>query len=284
MSVDRYQEVIKANIAVHSRLASVYASTEPHFRPENVAVVEGRIKQAVAETGATSILDLGCGTGFVINIARRHVPRVVGVDVTRAMLDQVDAGGGGGQVELHEHDTGSFPVEAGSFGVVTAYSFLHHLYDIEPTLTTAARALKEGGQLYVDLEPNFYFWDAVEHLEGKGTYDPIVQREIDHVAHKDEEVQRDYGISKEVFNDAEYGKNVAGGFREEQLRELLLKVGFARVEFRYYWFLGQAFMVNDQSVPREEALRAAERTDAILQRAMPLSRNLYKYLGFIAYK
>lgn len=283
MSAERYQQVIDANIALHSQLAPVYATTEPHFRAENVAVVDARIRRAVEETGATSVLDLGCGTGFVIDVARRHVGRVVGVDVTRAMLDQVDTSGAG-KVELHQHDTGSFPVEEGSFGLVTAYSFLHHLYDVEPTLRTAARALRRGGQLYADLDPNFYFWDAVARLEGAGTYDPIVQREIDHVAHKDDEMSREHGIAKQVFNDAEYGKNIAGGFKEEALREVLLRVGFSRVSFHYYWFLGQASMVNDASRSREEGLRSAAVTDAILQRALPLSRNLYKYVGFIAEK
>lgn len=283
MSSDKYKEVIKANIAVHSQLASIYSTTEPHFRPENIAVVDARLKKAVTETNASSILDLGCGTGFMINLAKKYVKRVVGVDVTKAMLAEVDTSGPA-KIELNEHDTGTFPAEAGAFDLVTAYSFLHHLYDVEPTFATAAKALKKGGQFYADLDPNFYFWDSVAKLDGTGTYDPIVQKEIDHVAHKDEEVQREHGIPKDVFNDAEYGKNVAGGFKEEVLREQLLRAGFSRVTFSYYWFLGQAFMVNDDRRTREQRLESAELTDAILQRVMPLSRNLYKYMGFVAYK
>ena len=283
MSSDKYKDVIAANIAVHSQLASIYATTEPHFREENVAFVDARIKKAVDETKARSMLDLGCGTGFVINIAKKYVKRIVGVDVTKAMLAEVNTSGDA-KIELNEHDTGTFPVEEGTFELVTAYSFLHHLYDVEPTFRTAAKALKPGGQFFADLDPNFYYWDAVEKLDGKGTYDPIVQREIDHVAHKDEEVQKEHGIAPDVFNDAEYGKNVAGGFKEEVLRETLLKVGFSRVVFTYYWFLGQAFMVNDESLPREERLKSAATTDAILQRLMPMSRSLYKYMGFTAYK
>ncbi len=283
MSSDKYKEVIKANIAVHSQLASIYSTTEPHFRPENIAFVDARIKRAVDETKAQSVLDLGCGTGFIINIAKKYVKRIVGVDVTKAMLAEVDTSGPA-KIELNEHDTGTFPVEEGAFELVTAYSFLHHLYDVEPTFRTAAKALKKGGQFYADLDPNFYYWDAVEKLDGTGTYDPIVQREIDHVAHKDEEVQKEHGIAPEVFNDAEYGKNVAGGFKEEVLKETLLRVGFSKVTFSYYWFLGQAFMINDESRPRDERLKSAELTDAILQRVMPLSRQLYKYMGFVAYK
>lgn len=280
---DKYKQVIEANIAVHSKLASVYQKTEPHFRAENIAIVDARLKQAVAETKATRLLDLGCGTGFMIGIAKNHVKDITGVDVTRAMLDQVDKGGDA-KITLHEHDTGSFPAEAGAFDLVTAYSFLHHLYDIEPTLATAAKALKKGGQFYVDLDPNFYFWDAITKLEGKGSYDGIVQREIDAVVHKDDDIAKEYGIPNAVFNDAEYGKTATGGFKEEDLREKLMKVGFSKVEFRYYWYLGQAYLVNEEGKPREDRLANAAKTDEVLQKLMPLSRHLYKYVGFIAHK
>jgi ubiquinone/menaquinone biosynthesis C-methylase UbiE len=280
---EKYQSVIKANIEVHSKLASFYEKTEPHFRAENVAVVDARVKAIAATTKATRLLDLGCGTGFMIRIAKHHVKHVVGVDVTRAMLDHVDTSGPA-KIELHEHDTGSFPAERGSFDMVTAYSFLHHLYDVEPTLATAANALRAGGVFYADLDPNYYFWKAITDLEGKGSYDAIVQREIDAVAHKDDEIAKEYGIPNAVFNDAEYGKTSTGGFKEEDLRAALLRVGFSKVEFTYYWFLGQAFLVNEEGKPRDERLANAATMDGVLQRVMPLSRQLYKYLGFVGTK
>jgi len=280
---DKYKKVIEANIAVHSKLASFYQKTEPHFRPENVAIVDARVKAVVESTKATRLLDLGCGTGFMIGVAKKYVKKITGVDVTRAMLDQVDTSGPAA-IELVEHDTGSVPVEAGAYDMVTAYSFLHHLYDIEPTIGTAYKALRKGGQFYVDLDPNFYFWDAITKLEGKGTYDAIVQREIDAVAHKDDEIAKEYGIPNEVFNDAEYGKTAAGGFKEEDLRAMLARAGFTKVELRYYWYLGQASLVNEEGKPREERLANAATMDGVLQRLMPLSRHLYKYVGFVAEK
>jgi len=282
---DRYNEVIQANIAVHSKLATVYAKTEPHYRAENVAVVDAMLARLAQETSARSVLDLGCGTGFMINLLKNHVPHVVGVDVTRAMLDQVDISGPA-KIELHEHDTGSFPAPAGSFDLVTAYSFLHHLYDIKPTLVTAAKALRKGGKFYADLDPNFYFWDDISRLEQAPHppqgLDPIVTREIDAVAHKDDQMHAEYGIPSSVFNDAEYGKDVAGGFKEEDVRAALLEAGFSDVKFSYYWYLGQASVVNDESKPRETRLASAALVNEVLQRVLPLSRNLYKYIGFVA--
>lgn len=280
---DKYQQVIEANIAVHSKLAPIYARTEPQFRAENIALVDARIRSIVAQTKARALLDLGCGTGFIIDIAKHQVEHIVGVDVTRAMLDQVDRSGPA-SIELHEHDTGTFAPEPGSFDVVTAYSFLHHLYDVAPTFETAARALRKGGVFYSDQEPNYYFWEAIAHLDNSGSYDPIVRREIDAVVHKDDQMAREYGIPNDVFNDAEYGKTATGGFKEETLRALLMKAGFSSCTFTYHWYLGQAFLVNEEGKPREERLRNAETTGNVLQRLMPLSRHLYKYVGFVAVK
>jgi SAM-dependent methyltransferase len=278
-----YDDVVRANVELHSRLADDYARTEPHFRPENVARVAARLREIAAPTRRERLLDLGCGTGFMIQIGKEIFPRVTGVDVTQAMLDKVDRSGPA-TIELHRHDTGSFPAEPGSYDVVTAYSFLHHLFDVEPTLRTAHRALRSGGRIYADLEPNFYFWEGIRGLAPGGALDPIVVREIAAVSHRDEEIEAQFGVGAETFNRAEFGKAVAGGFREEDLRAALERVGFADVRIEYNWFLGQASTIHDSRFAPERRAENARLVDETLQRALPLSRGLYKYLGFVATK
>jgi len=277
------EKVIQANIAVHSKLASHYQTCEPHFRPENVARVEEKLSALVLETGAERLLDLGCGTGFMINIAKKHVRRITGVDVTQPMLDRVDRSGPA-QIELVNHDTGTYPVAAGAFRLVTAYSFLHHLAELVPTFATASRALAPGGKFYADLDPNFYYWESIGKLERGASYHPLVQREIEAVTFKDEEIEAKFGVSREIFNHAEFGKDIAGGFKEEDLRQQLLAAGFARVDFHYHWFLGEAFLINSGAVPRGDLLQQSVVINDALQRALPVSRNLFKYLGFVATK
>src|SRR3954462_10972381 len=106
------QKVIEANIAVHSKLAGQYQQCEPHFRPENVAKVERHLVELVKETRAQKMLDLGCGTGFRINIARPHLRHIIGVNVTAAVVERVDKSGAA-MIELVNHDTGSYSAEAG---------------------------------------------------------------------------------------------------------------------------------------------------------------------------
>jgi len=283
MDASKYQKVIEANIALHTKLSDHYSTCEPHFRPENLAHVEARLLKVLSATGQDRLLDLGCGTGFMIQLAKKHVRSIDGVDVTQAMLDKVDRSGPA-EITLHNADSGSFPATAGGYDVVTSYSFLHHLYDCGPTIGTAFRALKPKGRYYVDLEPNYSFWEAIGKLDRDGAYDPILKREIEMVTYKDEDIRKQFGVSEEIFNHAEYGKSFLGGFSEEYLRQKLVDAGFARVEFIFEWFVGQGQMINDPTIPRETAFANARVVDALLQKSLPLARNLFKYIGFVAEK
>ncbi len=278
-----YSKVVEANIALHTRLAGEYNSCEPQFRKENLDRVEAILRSTLERAKCERMLDLGCGTGFVIDLAKHHTRHITGVDVTQAMLDRVDRTGPA-TIELHNHDTGSFEPEAGTYDVVTAYSFLHHLYDIRPTLRTAYKALREGGVFYADQDPNFYFWEAIGKLERHGDHHATVRREIEMTSYKDEDIEKEFGVSKDIFNQAEFSKNIKGGFTEEELRAQLLEVGFRKVEVFHYWYIGQAGMVNDPRYSKEQNLRQAELTGEMLQQIMPLSRPLFKYLGFFATK
>ena len=283
-TTDLIEQTIQANIVLHSKMADEYSTCEPHFRPENIYKVEEKIKNLAELTNAKKLLDLGCGTGFVINIAKKYVEEIDGVDVTQAMMDKVDLSGSA-TIRLHNHDTGTFPVEKNTYDLVTGYSFLHHLYDIKPTLQTAFNALKGGGALFIDLDPNYYFWESINNLSREGNYDSIVKREIEMVTYKDEDIEKNFGVSKEIFNQAEFGKNIKGGFKEEDLKALLSSIGFTKIDIFYYWYLGQASMLNDSTNgTKEERIRNADQMDKILQQSLPLSRNLYKYLGFVAFK
>ena len=283
MQQTKYDDVIKANIALHSKMADDYSTCEPHFRPENINKVEKKLKVIFEELKAERLLDLGCGTGFIINIAKKYLKQIDGVDVTQAMMDKVDKTGSA-IINLHNHDTGSFPAKPSSYDVVTGYSFLHHLYDINPTLKTAYTALKPGGKLYCDLDPNYYYWESIHKLDRGGNYDPIVKREIEMVTYKDEDIEKNFGVSKDVFNTAEFGKTITGGFKEEELIAQLKEVGFSHVTVFYYWFLGHASLINNSWGTKEERLKYADVMDSVLQRSLPVSRNLYKYMGFIATK
>lgn len=276
-----YEAVLAANVELSAQLAGSYNESEPHYRPENVARVTTKLEEVIAATGAERLLDLGCGTGFMIDIARSRVARIHGVDASPEMIGRVDLEDGTAEVTVEVGDTGSIQIEDSSYDIVTAYSFLHHLYDVAPTLETAARALRPGGQLYVDLEPNRHFWDAIGNLDRDGEHDPIIEREIAMVADH-EGVALGVGVDAETFNLAEWGKTERGGLGEEEMAAALAAVGFSSQRFFFEWFVGQGQLINDPDRDRVQALADADVVSELLRRAQPLSRPLFKYMGFVA--
>lgn len=268
------QETLAANIAVHSRLADAYDSTEPHFRPENQAKVRSRLEALRKSVPGGRLIDIGCGTGFIIHLAADLFDEVHGIDITTAMMAKVRKDLK--NVTLHECSAENLKFADGYFDAATAYSFIDHLDDPGAVLKEAARVLKPGGVFYMDLIPNRLFWVALQNLAS--TTEPlsdIVTRELKMVTANAEIVERDFGIDSKTFIAAEPGKKL-GGIEPFEFRETALRAGFSKCEIHFDWFLGQGAVMHQQSFEEAGAV------DRYLKRASPLANHLYKYLYFVA--
>ena len=103
-----------------------------------------------------SVLDVCTGTGLVaIDIARRKVCRVVGVDLSDRMIERaqrnVRAHCLAPMVDLVEGRAESLPFSDQSFDVVVTTFLLRYVQDPQATLCELSRVLRPGGQL-VSLE------------------------------------------------------------------------------------------------------------------------------------
>jgi ubiquinone/menaquinone biosynthesis C-methylase UbiE len=271
-------EVISANIALHSALADKYKETEPHYRKENIERVSKILSSLQEGTRGKRLLDIGCGTGFIIDIAKCYFDTIRGIDVTQAMLDRIDKSSEKADIEVQLAESEKLPFEDQSFDVCTAYAVLHHLDRLQPTFREIHRVLVKGGIFYSDLDPNFYFWQSLSALSPNGGYSEIVNREINAVLHKDRELEETFHIDKSVLRTAEHLKHEEGGFKEEQLRGMLSEAGFREIEIRYEWFLGEARVIHGEDERILDALRS------YLQEILPLSKHLFKYLIIYAKK
>jgi ubiquinone/menaquinone biosynthesis C-methylase UbiE len=269
-------DVRDANILVHSRMAAEYNEREPHFRPENRATVRGRLEALRAEFGGR-LLDIGCGTGFIIDLAADLFDDVRGIDLTEAMLARVQPRP---NVQVCRGDVAHLPFAAERFDVVSAYSFLHHLEDLPSVLAEVHRVLRPGGCLYADLEPNRHFWKNVmgAHDDVGPSTRPLARDEVDSVLHTGTRVEQEFGIPADVFDLAEYNKAITGGIDPGECEAMARDVGFSHFEATYEWFAGQGKILH--GVSAEAAATVAD----YLQQALPLSRGLFKYLRFRAVK
>ena len=269
-------DVRDANILVHSKMAASYNEREPHFRPENRQQVRAILEDLRKEFGG-KLLDIGCGTGFIIGMATDLFDEINGVDITAAMLARVPKAP---NVHVQEADASKTPFADGSMDLVTAYSFFHHLEDMGAVAAEAFRVLRPGGGLYIDLEPNRHFWEAITAVQTQigASSSKLVRDEVESVLHTDDRVAGEYEIPQDVFNLAEFNKNMTGGINPEEFTELLRSKGFTRVETTYKWFAGQGKVLHGVSP------EAAATVDQYLRDALPISRGLYKYLQFRAVK
>ena len=80
------QRNIEANIDYHTKLVKIYEKSQPHFRPENQKKIKKLLKLFAQKTGGKELLDLGCGTGFILELAHPYFKKLVGIDITPAML------------------------------------------------------------------------------------------------------------------------------------------------------------------------------------------------------
>lgn len=273
----RPEDVVAANVAVHSVMAATYNEREPHFRPENQAKVRTVLRDLSTRAGGRRLLDLGCGTGFIINLAKDLFGQIDGVDITKAMLDRVDVSSG--NVTLHQTPCEALPFENGSFDVATAYSFLDHLADYSLVLKEAHRVLRPGGRLYADLLPNKRFWDEINVLGDRvhtvSATSPIVQREIDMLKSQHLKVQQEYAIDGQTFLKAEPWKTATRGILAEDLAAVSRKIGYSNVDISFQWYLGQGNVLHGQG-EKEAAL-----VEDYLRAVLPASEPLFKYFRVI---
>lgn len=122
-------------------------------------VVEAAICNVASRRPYTSVLDLGTGTGRMLQLlAGAGVDRVVGLDnshsmlaVARSNLERAEIRG----VELRQGDVYSPPLERASFDLIVVHQVLHYLDDPGRAIREAARLLTPGGRLLlVDFAPH----------------------------------------------------------------------------------------------------------------------------------
>lgn len=273
------QEVIDANIYVHSSIVSEY-DNEPHFRPENKKKVTNRLVSLINDLPKNPekrLLDFGCGTGFIIDLIKDRFHRIDGVDVTQAMLDCIDTTSG--NIYLHNGPAEQTPFADSTFDMTTAYSFMDHLVDYKELLKEAFRVLKPGGLFYIDLNPNRKFWQSLQEIDATNTSThKFITDEVYATIHNDERVSQQYNIDKEKLILAEPEKTKASGFDAEEVLDAARKIGFNEVKVNYHWYLAQAKVMHNQSFEDANVI------DEHLQRLLPLTQHLYKYLEFVLVK
>ncbi|CUW42753.1 transcriptional regulator, ArsR family [Brucella vulpis] len=129
--------------------------------------VETALRKAVGEKPFQAMLDVGTGTGRLLELFAPLYLRGVGIDINRDMLAVARANldlAAIGNAQVRQGDVYALPVERESFDLVTIHQVLHFLDDPLAAIREAARALRPNGRLLVvDFAPHKLEFLREEH-------------------------------------------------------------------------------------------------------------------------
>ncbi len=99
------------------------------------------------------VLEVGCGTGLVLQRIDTFAERAVGVDLSPGMLEQAKARG----LEAVEGSATDLPFPDASFDVTCSFKVLAHIPQIDRALSEMARVTKPGGHIVAEFyNPNSF--------------------------------------------------------------------------------------------------------------------------------
>jgi SAM-dependent methyltransferase len=116
------------------------------------AAVEAALLALAPERDAGRLLDIGTGTGRVLELLASRISQGVGVDASKAMLALARsrlARAGIGHCSVRLADMYRLPLAAASFDVAVMQMVLHYADDPSGVLAEAARVVRPGGRLIV---------------------------------------------------------------------------------------------------------------------------------------
>ncbi|MFT4729520.1 MAG: ubiquinone/menaquinone biosynthesis C-methylase UbiE [Granulosicoccus sp.] len=140
--------------------------------------VEKRLLEMVGSERIETFLDIGTGTGRILELFAGQVDRGIGLDlssemlaIARAQLESKDYR----HIHIRKGDMYNMPLDDASVDLATLHLVLHYSLEPSSVLTEAARTLKPGGRLII----------------------------VDFAAHQEEHLRTEHRHQRLGFNDVE---------------------------------------------------------------------------------
>lgn len=177
---ERLAEVRQARAEVAQAYFRAHAGEWDRIRDLHVAdaAVEEAIVAALADAPFRSLLDLGTGTGRILELFAPHIERGLGIDLSPAMLSIARARldrAGLQHCSVRHGDIFDLRSPRDSFDVVIIHQVLHFLDDGGRAIGEAARVLGPGGRLLVvDFAPHELEFLREQHAHRRLGFPPEI--------------------------------------------------------------------------------------------------------------
>jgi ubiquinone/menaquinone biosynthesis C-methylase UbiE/DNA-binding transcriptional ArsR family regulator len=157
---ERLAELMRERAAAADAYFATNAASWDALRSLHVSEteVERAMMAALISRKPKSLLDIGTGTGRVLEMMAPHIERGMGIDVSRAMLNMARVKLEQkhiGHCQVRQGDMYDLPKDAGGFDAITFHQVLHYADDPRAAMLEAAKALSPQGRiLVVDFAPH----------------------------------------------------------------------------------------------------------------------------------
>ena len=214
------QRVKKANREFYDIVGSSYEGIDGRRSERLIRYVSEQLKIISRNVEADSILDLGCGNGFVSRAARDFFKRRYALDISFKIIKAIDDA----TLLKITADSDLIPIRDSKVNCVVTFAALHHCYSYEKMLSEIYRILKDGGIYYSDHDMDSFFYKRFKPLlkvyrkinDARGTY-----------------LSRFKGLSGEMYDYSEFHKD---GIPSEKIKSMLKGIGFKNIILEYHWF------------------------------------------------
>ncbi|MHC4183737.1 MAG: class I SAM-dependent methyltransferase, partial [Planctomycetota bacterium] len=213
MMTELERKVKKANKDLYDIVGSSYEEIDGRRSKELVQYVSGRLKGIAEETDGISILDLGCGSGFISRIARDYFKCRLAYDISFRIIKAI----GDSELLKITGDLDFIPVKSGSFSCIVTFAVLHHSYSFEKIFNEIYRVLKKGGMFYSDHDMDSFFYNR---------YKPLLKiyRKINNA--KKHYLLKFNQLTEEIYNYSEFHQK---GIPSDSITKMLTGIGFKGV-------------------------------------------------------
>jgi ArsR family transcriptional regulator len=157
--IERLQAVRAERAAAAQSYFAAHAGDWDHLRSLHVAEaeVEAAIARALRDRPVGRLVDVGTGTGRMIELFGGDAIHALGIDRSPEMLRlaRVKLGEAGLSAELRQGDMYALPLAAASADTVILHQVLHYAQNPAAAVAEAARLLAPGGRLLIaDFAPH----------------------------------------------------------------------------------------------------------------------------------
>jgi ubiquinone/menaquinone biosynthesis C-methylase UbiE len=214
------RKVKKANKYFYDIVGPSYEEIDGRRSEQLLRYVSKKLESISRQTGTESILDLGCGNGFISRIAKKDFKKRYAIDISYKIVKSIE------DKNLHKvtADSDFIPIQDDSLSCVVTFAVLHHCYAYEKMLSEIKRVLKEGGIFYSDHDMDAFFFNR---------FKPLLK-----IYRKMNDAGRRYlsifsQLSEEIYNFSEFHQE---GIPSEEIELILKNIGFKDVRLEYHWY------------------------------------------------